>query len=146
MSNSRAAGSFWHEDKSGITLKLNMLNANLLAGCVYLADGNSLEASSMGARLAAAERKVEPKKREIDDDFTQISSSSISAPLKQQQQQNVKEETSTSSTLDISSFTDGQIKTFFNKSEKKQVESFMKRKKQQLHKQANVEHAWVIMY
>jgi hypothetical protein len=147
MSNSRAAGSFWHEDKSGITLKLNMLNANLLAGCVYLADGNSLEASSMGARLAAAERKVEPKKREIDDDFTQISSSSISAPLKQQQQQqNVKEDTSTSSTLDISSFTDGQIKTFFNKSEKKQVESFMKRKKQQLQKQTHVEQAWVIMY
>ena len=144
MSNSKAAGSFWNEDKSGITLKLNILNANLLAGCVYLADGNNLEASSMGPRLTA-ERKVEPKKKEIDDDFTQISSSSISAPFKQQQQQNVKEDTSTSSTLDISSFTDGQIKTFFNKSEKQQVESFMKKKKQQLRKQTNVEQAWVII-
>ena len=94
--------SFWHGTNNGVTLKLNSLNANILVGCVYMADGNNLHASALSTIVKRTmSRRQLLKKRQVaenvtvpthvlskeeeyyndNDDLTQITSSSISEPF-----------------------------------------------------------------
>ncbi len=115
----RTSASLWYSE-SGVgstTLKLTTVNANFLVGCVYLANGNSLEDSAQRKLDVAPEPIEQPQTAApvpaADDDFTQISNSvSLTAKQRRSSSSKIMESEfsepseSLSTTLDISSFTD----------------------------------------
>ena len=106
--------------ESKTTIKLNSLNANMLVGCVYLANNNNLIWSSVNQSLAGNKShkvSVIETMSEFDDDFTQVTHSSVRTSKKTNEKTLMKKKfnndisSSESSTLDISSFDDNKIRS-----------------------------------
>lgn len=126
MMNHKSAASFWYtnetDQNSTTTLKLTSINSNFLVSCVFLANDNNLEHSALylkqNQEVTANNIQAVRRTETIDDDFTQISNSvsvtsrrNLTKVSKLQQQD---EPSSLSTTLDISSFTENQVKHFSN--------------------------------
>ena len=124
MMNHKSAASFWYtqnNDENATTLKLTSINSNFLVSCVFMANNNNLEHSALYLKQQNQEvtqaMTPQPMRRAetIEDDFTQISNSismtsrrNLTKVSKLQQD----EQSSLSTTLDISSFTENQVKHF----------------------------------
>jgi len=131
----KVSGSFWQDSEShSQSLKLNTINANFLAGCFYFSDNNNLDFTSRTVfkkpktRKPPAETSSKPARKDYDDEFTQISTSysllgkrgSLKHPMDTltvcnqaitNKEQYEDEEASVSTSIDVSSLTDNQIKT-----------------------------------
>ena len=133
LMNHKSSASFWYNNcdssfESLTTVKLNSINANFLVACVYLANNNSLEYSSLHfgkynklkAANALANQVVNQPNAELinDDDFTQISTS-LSLQSKRVQQpgevnkiNDQSEVSSLSTSIEMSSLTENRLNSF----------------------------------
>lgn len=166
-----STSNFWYStignSWSKVTLKLDSLNANMLVGCVYLADGNNLDSLSVKnvIKMRLTGRKVRnsaitkpSKQTDNEDEITQVSALVGSARNTRRETRQLKKtpkpgtsntkddnSSSNSTTLDISSFTDNQIKNYFSKLEEEGVKKIVAEKKQRMrNKQSSVESAYSI--
>lgn len=105
--------------ESKTTIKLNSLNANMLVACVYLANNNNLIWSCVNESLVKNSNHKVPvinTLSEFDDDFTQVTHSSVRNGKKINDKSLMKKKfnndiSSESSTLDISSLNDYPIRS-----------------------------------
>ncbi len=138
LSNNKAADfSFWYSSiydtnhYQSSTQKITCLNANFLVACVYLADGNNLDVLSKSTN-AKLKLKKSQKVDQADEDLTHITSSTSSSPTQITKLANnlvvidKDEPISSSSTLEISSLTENQVKKLFKQDRSNTTVSPMK--------------------